>query len=87
MFTRDRLELFERTRKLVGRSGIYVPTRSAVEDAHLESGDVERLRSEVTISALKAAAVHLGGLRDGRKAIILISEGLRGMMRDSQDRC
>ena len=83
-FTRDRLELFERTRHLVGRSGIYVPTRSAVEDAHLERGDVERLRSEVTISALKSAAVHLGGLRDGRKSIILISEGLRGMMRDGQ---
>lgn len=83
-FTRDRLELFERTRRLVGRSGVYVPTRSAVEDAHLERGDVERLRSEVTVSALKSAAVHLGGLRDGRKSIILISEGLRGMLRDGQ---
>jgi VWFA-related protein len=83
-FTRDRLELFERTRRLLGRSGVYVPTRSAVEDAHLERGDVERLRSEVTVSALKAAVVHLGGMRDGRKSIILISEGLRGIMRDSQ---
>jgi VWFA-related protein len=83
-FTRDRLELFERTRRLIGRAGVYVPTRSAVEDAHLERGDVERLRSEVTVSALKAAAVHLGGMRDGRKSIILISEGLRGIMRDSQ---
>ena len=73
----------ERARKLMGRSGLYVPTRSAVEDAHLQRGDVERLRSEVTVSALKAAAVHLGGMRDGRKAIILISEGLRGIMRDS----
>jgi VWFA-related protein len=83
-FTRDRLELFEKTRRLIGRQGVYVPTRSAVEDAHLERGDVERLRSEVTLSALKAATVHLGGLRDGRKSIILISEGLRGMMRDGQ---
>jgi VWFA-related protein len=83
-FTRDRLELFEKTRRLLGRSGVYVPTRSAVEDAHLQRGDVERLRSEVTVSALKSATVHLGGLRDGRKAIILISEGLRGMMRDGQ---
>jgi hypothetical protein len=83
-FTRDRLELFDRSRRLVGRSGVYVPTRSAVEDAHLERGDVERLRSEVTVSALKSAAVHLGGLRDGRKSIILISEGLRAMMRDGQ---
>jgi VWFA-related protein len=83
-FTRDPLEMFEKTRRLIGRQGVYVPTRSAVEDAHLERGDVERLRSEVTLSALKAATVHLGGLRDGRKSIILISEGLRGMMRDSQ---
>jgi VWFA-related protein len=82
-FTRDRLELAEHVRHLVGRSGVYVPTRSAVEDAHLQRGDVERLRSEVTMSAVKSAAVHLGGMRDGRKAIILISEGLRGIQRDA----
>jgi VWFA-related protein len=83
-FTRDRLELAEHVRKLVGRSGVYLPTRSAAEEAQLERGDVERLRSEVTVSALKSAVVHLGGLRDGRKSLVLVSEGLRGMMRDSQ---
>ena len=82
-FTRDRLELAEQVRKLVGRSGVYVPTRSAVEDAHLQQGDVERLRSEVTMSAVKSAAVHMGGMRDGRKALIIISEGLRGIQRDA----
>ena len=82
-FTRDRLELAERVRRLVGRSGVYVPTRSAVEDAQLQQGDVERLRSEVTMSAVKSAAVHLGGMREGRKALIVISEGLRGIQRDA----
>ena len=82
-FTRDRLELAEKVRHLVGRSGVYVPTRSAVEDAHLQQGDVERLRSEVTMSAVKSAAVHLGGMREGRKALIVISEGLRGIQRDA----
>ena len=82
-FTRDRLELAEQVRKLVGRSGVYVPTRSAVEDAHLQQGDIERLRSEVTMSAVKSAAVHMGGMRDGRKALIVISEGLRGIQRDA----
>jgi len=82
-FTRDRLELAEHVRKLVGRSGVYVPTRSAIEDAHLQQGAVERLRSEVTMSAVKSAAVHLGGMRDGRKSIILISEGLRGIQREA----
>ena len=82
-FTRDRLELAEQVRKLVGRSGVYVPTRSAVEDAHLQQGDVERLRSEVTLSAVKSAAVHMGGMREGRKALIIISEGVRGIQRDA----
>ena len=81
-FTRDRLELAEHVRHLVGRSGVYVPTRSGVEDAHLQQGEVERLRSEVTVSAVKSAVVHLGGIRDGRKALILVSEGLRGIQRD-----
>jgi VWFA-related protein len=82
-FTRDRIELGESVRKLIGRQGVYLPPRSAVEEAQLERGDVERLRSEVTVSAVKAAAVHLGGMRDGRKSIILVSEGLRGIIRDS----
>jgi VWFA-related protein len=82
-FTRDRLELAEHVRRLQGRSGVYIPTRSAVEDAQMQRGDVERLRSEVTLSALKAATAHLGGLRDGRKSVLLISEGLRGLQRDS----
>jgi VWFA-related protein len=82
-FTRDRLELAEKVRRLVGRSGVYVPTRRAVEDAHLQQGDVERLRSEVTMSAVKSAAVHLGGMREGRKSLIVVSEGLRGIQRDA----
>jgi VWFA-related protein len=82
-FTRDRLELSETIRTLRGRSGEYTPPRSVVEEAHLQAmRDIERLRSEVTMSALKSAAVHLGGLREGRKSIILISEGMRGLGRD-----
>jgi VWFA-related protein len=82
-FTRDRLELAEQVRTLRGRSGEYVPPRSVVEEAHLQAMlDVERLRSEVTLSALKSAAVHLGSLREGRKSIIAITEGMRGLGRD-----
>ena len=82
-FTRDRLELGERVRTLQGRSGIYSPVRSVLEEAHMYAREgVERIRSQVTMSALKSAAVHLGTLRQGRKAIILISEGMRGLGRD-----
>ena len=82
-FTRDRLELAEHVRRLVGRSGVYVPTRSGVEDAHLQQGDVESCDPRSRYRPCKSAAVHLGGIRDGRKALIVISEGLRGIQRDS----
>ena len=52
-FTRDRRELAEKIAKLEGRFGIYMPTRSAAEDNMLERRDIARVRSEVTISALR----------------------------------
>jgi VWFA-related protein len=75
-FTRDRAELADRIRKLEGRYGIYVPTRSVLEEAQLQRRDAARVRSEVTVSALKSAVVHLGSLKEGRKAIVFVSEGL-----------
>ena len=82
-FTRDRQELADLVRRLQGRLGIYSPARSVLEEAHMYSREgVERVRSQVTMTALKSAAVHLGSLRQGRKSIILISEGMRGLGRD-----
>jgi VWFA-related protein len=78
-FTRDRRELLARIARLEGRSGVYSPTRSAAEDNVNGRPDIERVRSEVTTSALKSAAVHLGSIKDGRKSIILISDGLTGL--------
>ena len=81
-FTRDRRELAEKIAKLEGRFGVYIPTRSAAEDNMLERRDVARVRSEVTISALRSAAVHLGSIKEGRKAIIFVSQGLTGLGMD-----
>jgi VWFA-related protein len=78
-FTRDRRELSEKIAKLEGRFGVYMPTRSAAEDNMLQSRDIARLRSEVVISALRSAAVHLGSIKEGRKAIIFMSQGLTGL--------
>ena len=84
-FTRDRLQLTEEIRKFRGRLGEYLPARSVLEESHLyHMGDIEKLRSEVSISALKAAAVWLGSLRQGRKAIVLLSQGMRGLRRDDE---
>ena len=81
-FTRDRRELTEKIGRLEGRFGIYTPTRSAAEDNMLERRDIARVRSEVTISALRSTAVHLGSIKEGRKSIIFVSEGLNGLGTD-----
>lgn len=78
-FTRDRRELAEKIAKLEGRFGVYTPTRSAAEDNMLQRRDIARVRSEVTISALRSAAIHLGSIKEGRKSIIFVSEGLTGL--------
>jgi hypothetical protein len=73
-FTRDRPALARRIQKLEGRRGVFLPTRSAIEEAHLQfMTDAVRLRSEVTLSAVQAAAVYLGTLRESRKSIIFVS--------------
>lgn len=80
-FTRDRGDLAVRITKLKGRFGEYMPVRGALEEAQL-GRDVERLRSEVTLSAMTSAAVHLGSLKEGRKTIIFVSEGIPALGRD-----
>jgi len=82
-FTRDRRELANQVHNLRGRRGLYIPARSAVEEAHLRNGqDVERIRSQVTATALKSTVMHLGTMRQGRKAVVFVSETLGRLGQD-----
>src|SRR5207244_4944770 len=83
-WTRNRADLAQAIQKLEGRWRVYLPPRSVLEEAQLGRRDVERLRSEVTVSALKSVASYLGGLREGRKAIIFVSEGIPALDRSDQ---
>ncbi len=81
--TRDKNALLERVNHVQGRLGGFVPPRSPVEEAHMRlgGGDLTRIRAQVSLSALESLAVHLGGLREGRKSILFVSQGppmLRG---------
>jgi VWFA-related protein len=78
-FTRDRRSMADRVRKLQGRRGVYFP-RSPLEEEQMRAamslpGGIEALRSMVTFDAIKAAATHLRTLGEGRKTLIVISEG------------
>ena len=76
-FSRDRNALIGAIERFEGRKFNYQP-RNAFEEqyAYYPAQTVERIRNQVTMGALKAAAVRLGGLREGRKSIIFVSEGL-----------
>ncbi|HKY23044.1 MAG TPA: VWA domain-containing protein [Vicinamibacterales bacterium] len=77
MLTRNRKSLAAAVRGFVGRKYDYTP-RNLFEERYVHyvsTIEAERIRNEVTLSALKGLITRLGGLREGRKAIILISEG------------
>jgi VWFA-related protein len=74
-FTRDRNRLLEIVQKFEGRRGELFPVRSAAEEAQQSQRNVWELRGGVTLDALNAVATHLGGLREGRKSILFVSQG------------
>jgi VWFA-related protein len=59
-----------------GRKNDYTP-RNQFEDqyASYPTTIVEQIRNDVSLSAIKGLIIKLGGLREGRKALILVSEG------------
>ncbi|HET7697359.1 MAG TPA: VWA domain-containing protein [Vicinamibacterales bacterium] len=74
-FTRDRRALAEQVNRLRGRQGVYLPPRSAVEEAQMyRARDIEMLRSQVTATALESTIAYLGSIKEGRKAILFVSQ-------------
>ncbi len=76
-FTRSKSDLLDDIRQLQGRQGEIFPIKSVIEEAQLRSGEVDRIRAQVTLSALQALVVKLGGLKEGRKTVIFVSQGPR----------
>ncbi|MBY0493092.1 MAG: VWA domain-containing protein [Cyanobacteria bacterium] len=74
-YTRSKPDLLARVRNFEGRYGETFPVKSAIEEAQLSQRNWMELRSGVTLSALKALATQMGGLRDGRKSILFFSQG------------
>ncbi|HEX8030426.1 MAG TPA: VWA domain-containing protein [Vicinamibacterales bacterium] len=74
-YTRSKPDLLARIRTFEGRRGETFPVRSVIEEAQLTQRNWMELRSGVTLSALKALATQMGGLREGRKSILFFSQG------------
>lgn len=82
-FTRDRNRLLEIIEAFEGRRGEVFPVRSAAEEAQLSRGNVWELRGGVTLDALNAIVTKLGGLREGRKSVLFVSQGPPVTLRSS----
>ena len=76
-FTRNRTSLIGAIEKFEGRKFNY-QARNEYEEQYTfyPAATVERIRNQITMGALEAAAIRMGGLREGRKSIIFVSEGL-----------
>jgi len=74
-FTRSRDELRERMRSFEGRRGQLFPVKSLLEESQLTQRNIGEIRAEVTLTALTALASYLGGLREGRKSILFVTQG------------
>jgi VWFA-related protein len=79
--TRNHDAIMRGLQQFTGRKYDYTP-RNEFEDkyAYYPTEVVEKIRNEVSMSALKSLIVHMGGLKEGRKALILVSEGYNAML-------
>jgi VWFA-related protein len=79
--TRDHDSIISALNKFEGRKYDYRPRNDFEEQyAMYPASVVERIRNQVSLSAVKGLTMHLGSLREGRKAIILVSEGYSNVL-------
>jgi VWFA-related protein len=74
-YTRSKNDIINRIKTFEGRRGELYPVKSAVEEMQLTQRNWGELRAGVTLDALNALATQLGGLREGRKSIVFVSQG------------
>ena len=79
--TRDHQSVIRVLERFEGRKFNYEP-RNATEQRYAlyPAETVERIRRQVSLSALEGLAVKLGALREGRKAVIVVSEGYTAVL-------
>jgi VWFA-related protein len=75
VFTYDHDSILTTIQRFEGRRGDYRP-RNLIEEEHVNQvRSPEPIRNAVVRDALKALAVRLGSMREGRKSLVFVSEG------------
>jgi len=80
-FTRNHAKIINAIQHFEGRKYRYDP-RNLFEEQYQRAPTevVEEIRNQVVMTALRGLSVRLGSMRDGRKSIIYVSEGLQSML-------
>ncbi len=80
-FTRNHATISGALQQFLGRKYDYTP-RNPIEEkyAYYPTETVERIRNQVSLSAIEGMIVHMGTLKEGRKALLLVSEGYTNMV-------
>jgi len=80
-FTRNHQRIINAIQHFEGRKYKYDP-RNLFEEQYQRAPTevVEEIRNQVVMTALRGLSVRLGSIRDGRKSILYVSEGLQSML-------
>jgi VWFA-related protein len=74
--TRNHDAVMKAMQQFQGRKYDYTPRNEFEERyANYPTEIVEKIRNQVSLSAIKSLIVHMGSLKEGRKSLILVSEG------------
>jgi VWFA-related protein len=80
-FTRNHNLVVGAINNFVGRKFDYTPVNQFEQNyARYSTDQVERIRNDVVMGALRGLSVRLGSLREGRKSVIFVSEGFTAML-------
>ncbi len=83
--SRNRDAVANTIRKFDGRRGDYTPKNVFEENYVYRTSNPGVIRRDVSFSAIKGLIMRMGGLKEGRKILILVSEGYGGGATVSQD--
>ena len=79
--TRDHQSIVRALERFEGRKFNYEPKFPQEQRYQLYPAEVvERIRRQVSLSAIEGLSVKLGALREGRKAVIVVSEGYTAIL-------
>ncbi len=79
--SRNHQAIIQGIQRFNGRKYDYTPMNDIEQQyANYPVETVERIRNKVSLSALKGLIIHMGTLKEGRKSLIVVSEGYTYMV-------